>query len=403
MRILIVVDVYPPEVSSAAALIKELANNLVSKKHEVFVATTFPKNYLAGEISEKYKQEFYEEDGIKIIRAKTPPLKKVNFIIRGLSQIILPFLVYRKIKKYIKGRLDGVIVYSPPLPLAIAGILIKRKYKSKFILMVADIFPQIAIDLGILKNKLAIIFFETMEKIMYKNADFITFHTEKGRQFLIDNKNVDPSKIALVPNWVDVSLYSAPLKIDFRKKFGLQNKFTFLFGGIMGPAQGLDFLIEVAHKVKHLKDVAFLLVGDGMEKNKIIQLVEKYKLNNVIIKNFVSKDEYPDLVKSADVGLVCLSSKNKTSFIPGKFQGYLAAGIPVLSFLNKESGGFKLIEETGCGYAIESGDLDKATVAVEELYANKKKNDQMGKNGKKYAKKNLDVGICADKFIGLIE
>lgn len=400
-NILIVADIYPPEVSSAAHLMQEFAEGLSRRGHKVTVLTSYPKHYLPKELEGKKFREYSEENGVKIIRAKTLPLKKVHFFIRGISQLVLPYIFFRKVQKYIKGNIDTVIVYSPPLPLALVGKMIKKSYGAKFVLLLEDIFPQNAIDLNILKKKHAPIIwlFERIEKIVYKSADVVTFHSEGGRKFLIENKGIPSEKIVTISNWVDIDQYQNLTEdISFRKKWSLQDKFIFVFAGIMGPAQGMQFIINVARKVTDLKDVVFLLVGDGMEKAKIENLIQKYDLKNVLMKSFISKDEYPYLVKDSDVGMVCLSADNKTPFIPGKFLGYMASGTPVLAFLNKESDGFGLIEKAKCGYAVVSDDAEGASQAVKKFYNDRANIKEMGDNGLLYARSNLSLEVCLDKF-----
>ncbi|MFA5083888.1 MAG: glycosyltransferase family 4 protein [Candidatus Paceibacterota bacterium] len=399
MRILIVADVYPPEVSSAANLMQELAEGLTKRGHKVAVATSYPKHYLTTEGAARAFNIFSVENGVEVIRVKTLPLHKVNFVIRGISQLTIPFLFFNKVKKFIKGKIDAVIVYSPPLPLALIGDMVKRRYGAKFILNIQDIFPQNAVDLGILKNKFLIKFFEDMEKEIYRSADKITFHSEGGRRFLIEKKNVPPDKIITMHNWVDLDSYRNLAKnISFRKEYNLEGKFIFLFAGILGPAQGLEFLLDVAQKTADLKDVVFLLVGDGMEKDKIEKIIKERFLTNVVVKPFVSKEDYSYLVKDADVGVVCLSIKNKTPFIPGKFLGYMAAAKPILAFLNKESDAFALTEETNCGYAVQSDNLEEAVAAARKMYAEKEKLPQLGRNGFVYAENNLALDVCLAKI-----
>lgn len=166
----------------------------------------------------------------------------------------------------------------------------------------------------------------------------------------------------------------------------------------MGPAQGLDFLIKVAREVSGMKDIVFLLVGDGMEKEKIQKMINDYCLMNVVIKPFVPKDDYPFLVRDVDVGIVCVNNKNKTPFVPGKFLGYLAAAKPVFALLNKESDGFFIIREAGCGYAVVSGDLKEATRIVRKIYNEKGTLNQLGQNGHKYALNNFTIDICIKKL-----
>jgi len=398
-NILIIADVYPPEVSSAAHLMKELAEGLKKRGNNIWIITTYPKYYLPKGLNSQKIQLFSDKDGIKVIRVKTLPLKKVNFVIRGISQLLLPFLFFQKAKKLIKEKLDIVIIYSPPLPLATIGIKIKKYFGAKFILNIQDIFPQNAVDLGILKNKLLIRFFEAMEKNIYKNADLITFHSEGGRRFLIEKKGVPERKIITLSNWIDLMPYqNLNRNISFRKKWDLQGKSIFLFAGIMGPAQGLEFLIKIAKEVSNIEDIIFLLVGDGMEKEKIEKMIRHYDLSNVMIKPFVSKDDYPYLAKEADVGLVCLSSKNKTAFVPGKVLGYMAASKPIVAFLNQESDGFEVIQEAKCGYAVKVEDINKAIEVVRKIYNEEDKLKEMGDNGFKYALNNFTIDVCLNKL-----
>jgi colanic acid biosynthesis glycosyl transferase WcaI len=397
MNILIIVDVYPPEISSAAHLMRDLAEGLKKRGHNVSVATTKPKYYLKEKTKENFEKIEYV-NGVKVIRIATLPLHKTNFITRGISQLMLPFVFTSKIKKNINN-LDAVFVYSPPLTLGLAGSMIKKKYKAKFILGLQDIFPQNAIDLGIFRSPLLVKFFERIEKRVYKAADFITFHSEGGRKWLIENKGIPPQKIITLPNWINPEPFQKIEKpIDFRKKYNLEDKFVFLFPGIMGPAQGLEFLIETARRVSDNKDIIFLLVGDGMKKESLEKLVKEYKLNNVVFKPFVSPEEFPSLVNDSDVGIVCLSKKNKTPFVPGKLLSYLAAGKPVLAFLNKESDSFTLIEKANCGYALVAEELEKAEELVRKMYREKKYLKNLGENGHTYFLENFTLESALNKI-----
>ncbi|MEW6617661.1 MAG: glycosyltransferase family 4 protein [Patescibacteria group bacterium] len=404
MKILIVADVYPPEVSSAAHLMHELAHGLLRAGHSVSVLTSYPRHYLTEESKDKKFEIVSSDDGVTVIRIKTLPLHKVNFIIRGISQILLPIIFSLRVKKYMKESPDAVIIYSPPITLGLVGKFIKKRYGAKFLLNIQDIFPQNAIDLGILKNKPIIKFFELIEKTVYASADVITFHSDGGKKFLIEKKNVSEKKIVTLHNWVDANEYTNLKKdISFRDRYGLQGKFIFLFAGIMGPAQGLEFLAQVAERVSDLKDIVFLLVGDGTEKGKIERLIQEKNIKNIEIRPFISKDEYPYLVKDSDVGIVCLSSDNKTSFVPGKFLGYMAAGKPVVSFLNKESDAFALVKEAQCGYAGRSDDVEEGEKIIRKIYAEKQKLDEYGTNGLRFVKEHLTLEACVKKIEDLLK
>ncbi len=397
--VMLISDSYPPEVRSASHLMQELAFGLRDRGFNVFIATSYPKYNLSEKDKDKVYKEFSEEDGIKVIRIKTLPHHKVNFIIRGIAQLTMPYIFLKKILKYVKGvqsevekveRVDAVIVYSPPLPLAIVGKKIKKIFGTKFLLNVQDLFPQNAIDLGVLTNPLLIKFFEQMEKKAYQNADVLTFHSEGNLSFVSKKYKDFINKFKILHNWIDVNEFEGVSRTNkFRNKYGLENKFILLFAGVMGPSQGLEFVLNLAQKVQDLKEVIFLFVGDGMEKERLEKFTKESGLKNVVFKPFVSKSEYPELVKDCDIGLVSLTYKNKTPVVPGKILGYMAAGIPVLAFLNQESDGHKIIREAQCGYSSIWGKIDEAEKLLRKLYSEKNGLNELGNNGFRYVKQNF--------------
>ncbi len=399
MNILLITDSYPPEIRSASHLMQELAEELVKRGHEITVVTSYPQYNLTQDSRDKVFEEFTVENNVNLIRIKTLPLHKVNYFIRGISQLALPYIFFSKIKQYIKNKIDVVIVYSPPLPLAIAGLMVKKKYSAEFILNVQDIFPQNAVDLGILKNGFLISFFERMERKAYEGADKITAHSENNMRFLIEKKQLNQNKVSILHNWIDTVPYMNEKRTGlFRKRYGLDGKFIFLFAGVLGPSQGLDLIINVAKEVRGFENIVFLLVGDGTEKNSLIEMAENFSLTNIFFKPFVSKEEYPKLVKDADVGIVCLSNKNKTPVVPGKILGYMAASIPVVAFLNKESDGHMIIEDAKCGYSSISGDYINAAKMTIRIYKERGALKTYGENGFKYVSSHFTKNICIDNL-----
>ncbi|HOV91125.1 MAG TPA: glycosyltransferase family 4 protein [Syntrophorhabdaceae bacterium] len=406
---LLISDSYPPVINSASHLMYELANGLRARGYDVVVATSYPKHYLSSGDQSKKFDEFAIEESIKIIRIKTLPLHKVNFIVRGIAQITLPYLFTSKIKHYLyrlhgsKGNVDVVVVYSPPLPLAIVGAKVKKFFGAKFLLNVQDLFPQNAVDLGILRNAILIKFFEMIERNAYENADVVTFHSEGNLRF-VSNKHASlMNRFRVLHNWIDVDEFDGFTTTGlFRQKFGLKNKFIMLYAGVMGPSQGLDFVIELAKKVKDLEEMCFLLVGDGIQKDDLERRAKEFRLDNVLFKSFISKAEYPLLVKDCDVGLVSLTSKNKTPVVPGKILGYMAAGIPVLAFLNKESDGHLMIKQARCGYSSLWGDLKEGEALIRKIYAERDRLLELGRSGYYYVKENFNKDKIINELLQII-
>ncbi|MFQ3574762.1 MAG: glycosyltransferase family 4 protein [Thermodesulfovibrionales bacterium] len=407
--ILLVSDSYPPEVRSASHLMQELALGLKGRGFDIVVATSYPQYNLSEEDRSKKYDEFTDEDGIKVIRIKTLPHHKVSFIVRGISQLTMPSLFIKKIKHYLnrlKGpefRLDAVIVYSPPLPLSIVGKRLKKLFGAKFLLNVQDLFPQNAIDLGILRNPLLIKFFELMEGHAYESADIVTFHSEGNLRFVSTKYQHLMSKFKILHNWIDVTEFEGASKSGrFRERFGLKDKFVILFAGVMGPSQGLDFVIELAKKLKDIEEICFLLVGDGMIKGDLERRAKEFRLDNVLFKPFISKAEYPLLVKDCDVGLVSLTSKNKTPVVPGKILGYMAAAMPILAFLNKESDGHLMIKKARCGYSSLWGNHEDGEALIRRMYAERDRLSELGRSGNYYVKENFNRDKIIDELLQMI-
>jgi colanic acid biosynthesis glycosyl transferase WcaI len=404
MNILLISDSYPPEIRSASKLMQELAHGLEERGHRVTVVSCYP----VYNLTEAQKRIHYpiscSEDEIRVVRVRTLHHHKVGFVFRGIAQLALPMLFRRAIRKYVHERIDAVVVYSPPLTLAKAGYRVKKRSHSTFILNVQDIFPQNAIDLGIMKNRLVIRFFERLEKRMYRGADRIVVHSNGNREYLIDKKNLPENKVHVVYNWIDVSQYDRVSQTGrFRKMYSLENKLVFLFGGVIGPSQCLEVVIRVAEKLKDYPDICFLLVGDGTEKPRLMDMADSMGLENVLFKPFVSMNDYPELVKEADVGLVCLSPENRTPVVPGKILAYMASKIPVAGFLNRESDGHGIISDAGCGATALSKSVDDVREVIMNMYNQKKNLKLMGENGYRYLLRHFEKNVCLEELEAVLK
>ncbi|MFA5275714.1 MAG: glycosyltransferase family 4 protein [Candidatus Omnitrophota bacterium] len=399
MKIILVTASYPPEIRAISLMMLELAQGLEKNGHELTVITAYPRHNLSGPEKSRVFKEVEFENKVRVIRIKAPSISNVGYIARGLAQLLLPIIFIFKAKKLIKEKIDAVIVYSPPLPLALFGIWLKARYKAKFMLNIQDIFPQNAVDLGILKNKMIVKFFEFIEKKAYKSADVITTHTDTSRQFLISNKIIRENKVGVIHNWIDVDMYHNVKPTGFyRKLYNVEGKFVFLFTGVIGPSQGLDFILKVAQKVSDVPEIIFLIIGEGTEKIRLRKAASESKLNNVIFGDYVSLQEYPALVKEMDVGLVCLSILNKTPVIPGKIIGFMAASLPVVAFINKESDAHYLIQKAKAGYSSYSDDSLKAAEIIKNIYSQRAGLALYANNGYQYVRDNFSKEVCIGKI-----
>lgn len=399
MKIVLVTVTYPPEVRAIAGMMRELAEGLQTRGHEVTVVTSRPLMGVGPTAPEETKIASVE-NGILVLRAPVLPCYRRSYIIRGLAQLLMPGRFVRLLARHGRHRADGVIVYSPPLTLASVGERLVHRGCRRFLLNIQDIFPQNAIDLGILKNKFLIAFFECMEANAYARADAITCHTVSSTRLLNTQKHIPQSKLSTVPNWIDCRPYEKAEPGDFRRRYGIPDgSFVLLFSGIIGPSQELDLMLETARSTADLP-VQYLVVGDGSEKKRLAEKARRMGLTNVRFEPYVGPAEYPSLVKEMDAGLICLSARNKTPVIPGKVLGFMAARKPVIAFLNGESDGHALIRESGCGYSCFSGDGEAREAIVRRMYAGASAG--MGNKGYEYVEKNFSCEACIDAIERLI-
>jgi glycosyltransferase involved in cell wall biosynthesis len=377
---------------------KDLAEGLAERGHRVTVATSHPQYNLAGGDTATHPRDSFER-GVRVLRAKTLPHHRVNRFVRGIAQLVLPRQFMRVVQRYIHEPIDAVIVHSPPLPLATAARSIQKRYGARFFLNAHDIFPQNAIDLDIMTQKPLIRFFERMERRAYRVADVLVVPSVTHQEYLMEQRGVAREKIHIVPHSVDTVPFEATKRTGrFRKQYGLEGKFIFLFAGVLGPSQGLDLLIRLADRVRANPDIVFLFVGDGTEKETLVEMARERALSNVHFQPFIPSREYPELVKDADVGVICLTAKNTTPAVPAKLMGYMASGVPIAAFLHRESDGHNIVRDAQCGFSALSDDEAAALAIVERLYRERGQCAEYGARGFAYAKKHYTKNACLDAW-----
>ncbi len=402
MRILLVTDSYPPEIRSASHLMLELAQELKHRNHEVTVITTWPEYNLDQNASQREFNEHENEQGITVIRVKTLPHHNVNYIVRGLSQLLMPLQFLKKLRHY-KVKCDAAVIYSPPLPLALVGTWLRRS-GVRTLLNIQDLFPQNAIDLKILRSPLQIRFFQALERYAYRTADIVTVHSEGNRKMLLGQHPELASKIKLLHNWVDVEHHSTDKPgIDFKQKWGITQIHIAIFAGVMGPSQYLELILEIAEIMQDQTDLLFLMVGDGKEKERLQKIVAEKNLINVRFEGFISREVYPDLLRACSIGLVCLSPQNNTPVVPGKILGHMASGLPVAAFVHTASDAHSLIADAQCGVSANSGDLNACVNAMRGLMAQASAFNNIGRAGTAYATQHFSKEVCVTELVNLVD
>jgi colanic acid biosynthesis glycosyl transferase WcaI len=401
LNLLLVTDSYPPEIRSASHLMLELAEELHNRNHQVTVITTWPEYNLDQDVDPRQFAEKENENGITILRIKNLPHHNVNYLLRGIAELFMPIKFLWKLRQH-NIHSDALVVYSPPISLALVGILFWDK-SARFILNVQDLFPQNAIDLKILNNSWHIRFFRALEAFAYRSADVVTVHSDGNQQTVLRQYPNLVDKLRILHNWVDVGHHEAnDIRVDFRKKWNIQQKYVAVFAGVIGPSQYLELVLHVAEQMSDQSELLFLLVGNGKEKEKLQKLAQEKSLNNVRFKGFVSREVYPDLLRICSIGLVCLSPQNQTPVVPGKILGYMAAGLPVAAFLQSSSDGHGVVKSAQCGFSVDSADKDACVQSMKNLLSQSDSFAKLGQNGKNYATENFSKEVCVSQLESML-
>ncbi|HYE69701.1 MAG TPA: glycosyltransferase family 4 protein, partial [Anaerovoracaceae bacterium] len=285
---------------------------------------------------------------------------------------------------------DLVIMPTPPITFAGVMDFISKRDHSKSYLILRDIFPQNAKDLGLMKSKLLFCFFRNKEKYMYRVAEHIGCMSQGNIDYVLrHNPEVDASKFELLPNWSNLNEEKPNMLQDYKAKYGLKGKFVCVFGGNIGWPQELEFLIELAKEYRQRKDLVFLIIGKGVLAQKVRKIIDENRLSNVIMKDFLPREDYDGLVSQCEVGLINLDRRFTIPNIPSKTLGYFNAEIPILASVDANTDYGKILEDAKAGLWSVTGDLNSYKKNLEFYLENEEERLQMGKNGKQYLKDHL--------------
>lgn len=403
MKIAMLVLDFPPEIGSAADLFFELAREMVRRDHAVSVITTFPRQYSyrvvnGARASNKSAIFILNElmDGIRVKRIKGLPLPKGNVIARGIEHLTLP--LFLSLGGLFTGKQDVLLVYSPPLPLAFYSYFLSKIKRIPLVVNVQDLFPQSVIERGALKNSFLVYFFKAMERFVYRKVDQISVHSAGNRDFVV-SKGANHDNVIVIPNWADINEVRPSSKHNqFSEKYNLNNKFVVSYAGIMSPPQGLDVIIDCAHILRENSDIVFLMVGDGLEKDRLIDRAKHLNLNNIQFIPMQPKNVYPDILASSDVCLVTLRKDKLTPVVPGKLIRIMSSGRPVIASVPLTGDTRKIVEEANCGLVVDADHPLFLAEAILKLRNNKNLIEEFGKNGRKYVENNFSLEVCATKY-----
>jgi glycosyltransferase involved in cell wall biosynthesis len=359
MRIALIADTFPPLRTSGAVQLRDLSREFSRQGHALTVFLPSPDQEAPWSL-----EDF---DGVEVLRLKAPRTKDIGYVRRTLGELVMPFAMLRHFRRSpLSGeQWDGVVWYAPSIfhgPLASA---LKKSSDCKGYLIIRDIFPEWAVDMGLMGRGLPHRFFDAVARYQYSVADVIGVQTPGNRGYFDRWRQQPWRKLEVLQNWLDRPAQDrCPIRVN---ETALAGRKVFVYAGNMGIAQGMDILLALAEKLRHRTDVGFLFVGRGSDASRLKASAKDHRLDNVLFYDEIHPDEIPDLCAQCSAGIVALDPRHKSHNIPGKFLTYMQSGLPVLANVNAGNDLAQMIRDEQVGQVCESNQVGELLQLTDKL------------------------------------
>lgn len=337
------------------------------------------------------------EYGIHVLRVHTGTLKKVGLIKKGVNTLMVESQFTKAIKKHLSDVCFDLVLYTtPPITFANAVKYVKTRDNAVTYLLLKDIFPQNAVDLGMIKKSgpMGIVYryFRNKEKTLYNISDYIGCMSPANVSYTLENNpEIDPKKVEVCPNATiieDMSIDSVTRE-EIRRKYGVPiDKKVFVYGGNLGKPQGIPFLLDCIKSISN-PEIFFLIVGKGTEYSRIDDYIKKEKPVHCKLMAQLPKNDFETLVAACDVGMIFLDYRFKIPNFPSRLLSYMKAKIPVLAATDPNTDIGQIIVEGDFGWSCSSNDVNAFSKLVSD--AAKSDTKKLGDNGFEYMKVNYSV------------
>lgn len=360
--------------------------------------------YIVSPIERREGRSTYitHEDGVTTMNVRTLNVQKTNVIEKGLGQMSLEFLYKRAIRKKFKDVKFDLILYSTP-PITFPNVIkyVKEQNpQAKTYLLLKDIFPQNAVDMGMLRKSgvkgLLYRFFRNKEKNLYALSDFIGCMSPANARFVLEHNKEVASRhaqspiVEVAPNSIELAEAETYDKNGLLKKYGLPtDKPIFIYGGNLGVPQGIPFLIECLKANKDRTDCHFVVVGNGTFYPRLERWVNNENPSAVTLMQRLPKEDYDRLVGACHIGLIFLDYRFTIPNFPSRLLSYLEYKMPVVACTDPNCDTGSIAEENGFGVWCPSNSVEAFTAAVDKILSSDIK--AVGEKGYEFLKNNYLV------------
>lgn len=404
MNVLITTQVFPPEIHPSALMVSQLARFLAGRGHDVTVACGYP-HHPTGRLPDGWSRRLLRREelpGVRVLRGWHAVSPSRRIAMRGL--VWASQALGTGAAALAAPRPDVVVNYGPPLVGPLISAALARARRARLVSVVYDLYPDVAIESGSVKNPLVVAAARRAERAQYRWSDRILVLSDGFRRRL-EGKGVAPEKIVTIPVWLEADEIT-PRERDtaWRRRHGIGPETqVILYAGTIGLVSGARVVIDAADRLRDRRDVLFLFVGDGQVREELEQAARAAGLPNVRFLPFQPRAELPEVQASADVSLVTLAPGRGGTSVPSKVLGYMAAARPVLASVDAGCDTAETIESAACGVVVPPGDAAALAAALEAMLADEPGRRRMGEAGRRAFERRFGAEAALGRYAEVLE
>jgi len=388
---------FAPDVAPTGAVVTRIVEELAARGHRIEVYTSLPW-YRTNEVEPGY--------GGRLIRREDLPWGSITRIHplpapnkRALVRRAAAFGAFTTMAAVVASRgdaLDGVLAVSPPLSLGLAGSRVAKARRAPFVFNIQDVFPDVVIELGYLRNPTLIAAAKRLERHCYARADAITVLSE-GLRANVSGKVTDGTKVRVIPNFVDTDAITPASKDNsYRAEFGLTGKKVVMYAGNVGLSQSIDLMLEAATALAYEVDLVFVINGTGARRAELERRAAD--LDNVVFVDLQPIERLPEVLAAADIHVVALKRGLASASVPSKAYSIFAAGRPIVASVDEGSVIADMVSSAGGGIAVPPEDAEAFTKAIRKLLDDPGEADAMGRAGRSFVEGAASPTAIADAY-----
>jgi colanic acid biosynthesis glycosyl transferase WcaI len=404
VNLLVLCPHYAPDTAPTGDVMSSIARELAARGHRLHLVTSLPwYEHHAIEPGWEGRLVRHDDDAIgRVTRVHPFPTDKRNIPARALA--FAGFTALAGANALLsRTQPDGVLAMSPPLTLGLAGWAVARMRRAPFVFNIQDVFPDVAVELGLITNPSVIRVAAALERFTYQRSDAVTVLSDDLRVNVANKlRGRRTDRVRVIPNFVDVDRIRPTTKENsYRAEYGLTGKTVVMYAGNVGFSQSLDLVLAAATALAHDPDLVFVINGGGSARPDLERAATG--LPNVRFIDSQSRERVPEVLAAADIHVVPLRRGLARSSVPSKMYSILAAGRPIVASVDLGTEVANVVERAGAGVAVPPDDAESFTKAISRLVSAPSEAIQMGLAGRRFVEAWASPAAIAAQYEDLFQ